>query len=196
MRIMMNCPRGRTNHENRHHFGEWIGPIVTPLATAPRPMVDHPIAEAKLRELQTRPPNRNSRAAILAVLFAVLLIAGAMPRAGAAPLDDWWSQAAMHFQQIGQSIDTLGSAIRATDFAGISAGCQQLRDANAGLQSDMPTPAPDVTAEFQAMIDDIDAGSSACMSGNAGLATTRFQQAAAHYNTAKGILAKYGIQAY
>ena len=60
----------------------------------------------------------------------------------------------------------------------------------------MPIPAPDVTAEFQAMINDIDAGSRACMSDNSNVAVSRLQSAAAHYNTAKGVLANYGIQAY
>lgn len=152
------------------------------------------------RQFEAGPPNRKPWAGILAGLVAVLLIIGVRPRAGAAtPVEEWWSMAITQFQAMGPPLGALGRATQAHDLPGARAACQQLHDANAALQGSMPTPEPDLTAEVQAMIDDIDAGSRTCMSGtetsDINKTVSYLQQAAAHYNAAKGILAKYGVQA-
>jgi hypothetical protein len=55
-------------------------------------------------------------------------------------------------------------ASAAEDEAGLRAGCQRLHDANSiGLQEDLPTPDPQLTAEVQRMIDDMNVATHACL---------------------------------
>jgi len=50
------------------------------------------------------------------------------------------------------------------DEAGLRAGCQRLHDTNSiGLQEDLPTPDPQLTAEVQRMIDDMNVATHACL---------------------------------
>jgi hypothetical protein len=76
----------------------------------------------------------------------------------------WESRAGDHFTQSARALEQVSEATEGNDEAGVRAGCQRLHDTNAvGLQADLPTPDPALTAELQSMIDDINIAAHACL---------------------------------
>ncbi|WP_059014123.1 hypothetical protein [Mycobacterium sp. M26] len=76
----------------------------------------------------------------------------------------WESRAGEHFKESAQALEEVSGASDRNDEAGVRAGCQRLHDTNAvGLQADLPTPDPALTAELQSMIDDLNTATHACL---------------------------------
>ena len=58
----------------------------------------------------------------------------------------------------------MSQASAAEDEVGLRSGCQRLHDTNSiGLQQDLPTPDPRLTAEIQRMVDDMNVATHACL---------------------------------
>lgn len=86
------------------------------------------------------------------------------PTALADAVRQWESLAAEHFTASSQALQQVSEASSAEDAEALGAGCRKLHDANTvGLQHDLPTPDPALTAELQRMIDDINTATHACV---------------------------------
>jgi hypothetical protein len=107
----------------------------------------------------------NSNSGELAVPLALGSGAAPTSTSSLAPaIRDWKKRATEHLQESARDLDAVASADQAQDVAGVRAGCQRLHDANTvGLQADLPSPDPAVTAAIQSMIDDINTAAHACM---------------------------------
>jgi hypothetical protein len=82
----------------------------------------------------------------------------------AAQIRDWKLRAGDHFSASADALEQVSQASAAEDEAGVWSGCQRLHDANSiGLQDDLPTPDPRLTAELQKMIDDMNTATHACL---------------------------------
>ena len=114
----------------------------------------------------------------------------------ATALRQWESAAGEHFAESGKALQQVTEASAANDEAALRSGCQQLHDANTvGLQRDLPTPDPRLTAELQRMLDDINTATHACVRfvlarEEVDAATYRdyLARAVEHLHRAKGIL--------
>ena len=114
----------------------------------------------------------------------------------AAEVRQWEATAGKHFILSGKALQQVTEASAANDEAALRSGCQQLHDANTvGLQRDLPTPDPRLTAELQRMIDDINTATHACVRfvlarEEVDAATYRdyLARAVEHLHRAKGIL--------
>lgn len=77
---------------------------------------------------------------------------------------EWEAAAGDHFKESAAALRRVTEASDAGDEAGVSAGCRLLHDTNTiGLQGHLPTPDPDLTAELQHMIDDMNSATHACL---------------------------------
>ena len=86
------------------------------------------------------------------------------PMDPAAAMREWEALAGDHFKKSARALQQVSEAAEAGDEAAVRSGCQQLHDANAiGLQRDLPTPDPELTAELQRMIDDMNVATHACL---------------------------------
>lgn len=86
------------------------------------------------------------------------------PTDPAAAMREWEALAGDHFKKSARALQQVSEAAEAGDEAAVRSGCQQLHDANAiGLQRDLPTPDPELTAELQRMIDDMNVATHACL---------------------------------
>jgi hypothetical protein len=86
------------------------------------------------------------------------------PSSRAEAIREWESRAREHFKESATALEQVSQASAAEDEAGMRAGCQRLHDTNAiGLQEDLPTPDPQLTAELQRMIDDMNVATHACL---------------------------------
>jgi hypothetical protein len=86
------------------------------------------------------------------------------PSSRAEAIREWEGIAREHFKESATALEQVSQASAAEDEAGLRAGCQRLHDTNAiGLQEDLPTPDPQLTAEVQRMIDDMNVATHACL---------------------------------
>lgn len=86
------------------------------------------------------------------------------PTSPAEAIREWEGIAREHFKESATALEQVSEASAAEDEAGLRAGCQRLHDANSiGLQEDLPTPDPQLTAEVQRMIDDMNVATHACL---------------------------------
>jgi hypothetical protein len=86
------------------------------------------------------------------------------PLSRAEAIREWEGIAREHFKESATALAQVSEASAAEDEAGLRAGCQRLHDTNAiGLQEDLPTPDPQLTAEVQRMIDDMNVATHACL---------------------------------
>ena len=114
----------------------------------------------------------------------------------AAAMREWQSRAGDHFKESAKALDEVSRGSERDDEAAVRAGCQLLHDTNAiGLQADLPTPDPGLTAELQRMIDDVNTAAHACLrfsesrnQDDASTYQTYLTQAIDHLATAKQIL--------
>lgn len=82
----------------------------------------------------------------------------------AAAMREWESRAGDHFKESAQALSQISEAGDAGDAAVVRAACQRLHDNNSvGLQADLPTPDPQLTAQLQRMIDDMNTATHACL---------------------------------
>lgn len=76
----------------------------------------------------------------------------------------WEAVAGEHFTESSQALQQVSDASAAEDAQALGSGCKKLHDANVvGLQRDLPTPDPKLTAELQRMIDDVNIATHACI---------------------------------
>lgn len=114
----------------------------------------------------------------------------------AAAIRMWEAKAGEHFTESGTALQQVSEASAAEDEAALLAGCRRLHDANTiGLQRDLPTPDPHLTAELQRMIDDVNIAAHACVRfvlARDSVDATTYQdylaRAVAHLHRAKTIL--------
>ena len=114
----------------------------------------------------------------------------------AAAMREWESRAGDHFKESAKALDQVSEGTERNDDAAVRTGCQRLHDTNAiGLQADLPTPDPALTAELQRMIDDVNTAAHACLrfsdsrnQNDASTYQTYLARAIDHLTTAKQIL--------
>jgi hypothetical protein len=119
------------------------------------------------------------------------------PSSSAEAIREWESIAREHFKESATALEQVSEASADEDEAGLLAGCQRLHDTNSiGLQEDLPTPDPQLTAEVQRLIDDMNVATHACLRFALGRDPTdagNYQQyltrAVEHLQRAKAILA-------
>lgn len=81
----------------------------------------------------------------------------------AAAMREWEATAGDHFKQSARALEQVADGAQAGDESAVQSGCAVLHDTNAiGLQHDLPTPDPKLTAELQRMIDDMNTATHAC----------------------------------
>ena len=118
------------------------------------------------------------------------------PSALTVAMREWESRAGDHFTESARALDQVSQAAERGEEAGVRMGCQRLHDINAvGLQADLPTPDPALTAELQRMIDDVNTAAHACLrfadsrnDDDAATYQTYLARAIDHLTTAKQIL--------
>jgi len=118
------------------------------------------------------------------------------PPSPATVLRQWEAVAGDHFTLSAEALQQVSEASAAGDESGLRSGCQQLHDANSiGLQRDLPTPDPKLTAELQRMIDDMNTATHACLrfilsrnTDDAGIYQDYLARAVDHLQRAKVIL--------
>lgn len=77
---------------------------------------------------------------------------------------EWEAIAREHFKESATALQDVTAASSAEDEEALRSGCQRLHDTNStGLQRDLPTPDPLLTAELQRMIDDMNVATHACL---------------------------------
>lgn len=82
----------------------------------------------------------------------------------ASAIREWETRTGDLFKRSARALHQVSEGTDANDEAAIRSGCQQLHDANAvELQRLLPTPDPDLTAELQRMIDDMNVATHACL---------------------------------
>jgi hypothetical protein len=114
----------------------------------------------------------------------------------ATAIRQWETLAGEHFTQSGLALQQVSEASDADDEAALQSGCHRLHEANVvGLQDDLPTPDPRLTAELQRMIDDINTATHACVRfvlARETVDATTYQEylarAVEHLHRAKGFL--------
>ena len=114
----------------------------------------------------------------------------------AAAMREWESRAGDHFKESAKALDQVSEGTEHNDDSAVRTGCQRLHDTNAiGLQADLPTPDPALTAELQRMIDDVNTAAHACLrfadshnQDDASTYQTYLARAIDHLTTAKQIL--------
>jgi hypothetical protein len=79
-------------------------------------------------------------------------------------LHEWKERARVHFTESAAALEQVSESSAAEDESGLRDGCQRLHDTNSlGLQEDLPSPDPGLTAELQRMIDDMNTATHACL---------------------------------
>ena len=75
--------------------------------------------------------------------------------AGNAALQQWWSEAREHFEQLQRAVDDTRDGLKRQDEAVLEKSCQQMHDAGVvDLRAHLPAPDPDLTTEIDAAIND------------------------------------------
>ena len=82
----------------------------------------------------------------------------------AAAIRHWEDRTGNLFKRSADALQQISEASDAGDEAAVRSGCRQLHDANAvQLQRLLPAPDPELTAELQRMIDDMNIATHACL---------------------------------
>ncbi len=86
------------------------------------------------------------------------------PPSQAEAIREWEAIAREHFTESATALQDVSEASSAEDEEALRSGCQRLHDTNSiGLQGDLPTPDPQLTAELQRMINDMNVATHACL---------------------------------
>jgi hypothetical protein len=86
-----------------------------------------------------------------------------------AAISNWWSGAHDDFTALQTAVDDSRKAASRNDDTAMYAACQQIHDtAEVSLQSKMPTPDAELTAQIRAMIEDFHLASHMCLSALSG----------------------------
>jgi hypothetical protein len=159
---MSTCPGSSSRFQRRRFRGE--RPTPSPVGAPERSGAL--VVDASRCGAETRPWSWKVSAGGAGTVVVFLLTSGSIPTASAQPgLPDWLSRASIHVSDIHKAEDALVVALKQTavtntvDVPALLASCTQLRDANAALRGQMPTPDPKLTAEVQQAIDNFDTAS-------------------------------------
>ena len=86
------------------------------------------------------------------------------PQSMSTAIRAWEERTGDLFKRSGRALQKVSEASDAGDEAAVRSGCTELHDANAvQLQRLLPTPDPELTAELQRMIDDMNVATHACL---------------------------------
>jgi hypothetical protein len=115
-------------------------------------------------------------AVVLATVLGVVVIQQAEPEIASAPttaertaMQQWWSAAREHFDELQDAVDDAGDALEHNDELALEPSCQKLHDAGAvELRAHLPAPDPDLTAELDAAINDAHDAAHMCLSAVSG----------------------------
>lgn len=81
-----------------------------------------------------------------------------------AAIREWEAVAGDHFTESARALEDIAEGSDTDDEAVVRSACQRLHDTNSeGLQGHLPTPDPELTAELQRMIDDMNVATHACL---------------------------------
>lgn len=121
------------------------------------------------------------------------------PVAHRAAIQQWWNEGAnVHTAALRDALESAQRSLQQFDKLGVERSCQRVHDAAVvDLQADLPSPAPDLTAEEDAAVQDAHTTAHVCLSAISGSAnnydiefTTYLDQALRHLNAATDIVDK------
>jgi uncharacterized membrane protein YdfJ with MMPL/SSD domain len=142
-------------------------------------------------------------AVVLATVLGVVVTHRAGPEISSAPtnaestaMQQWWSSAHEHFDDLQSAVNDTREALKRQDEAMLQSSCQDMRDAGTvDLRAHLPTPNADLTAEIEAAINDAHEAAHMCLaaaSGSlnnfAGEFAANLDQAEKHLESALGIV--------
>ena len=115
-------------------------------------------------------------AVILAVVLGFVALHRAEPQRSSAPttsttaaMQQWWSTAHEHFDELQSAVRDSQQALKRQDDATLQKSCQQMHDAGVvKLRAHLPAPDPDLTAELDAAINDAHEAAHMCLSAISG----------------------------
>ena len=115
-------------------------------------------------------------AVLVAGVLAVIITAGSEPETtrpptsvGAAAIQQWWSAAHEHFDELQRAVGDTQTALERFDDSAFEPACRKMHDAGVvGLRAHLPAPDPDLTAELDAAISDAHEAAHMCMSAVSG----------------------------
>jgi hypothetical protein len=144
-------------------------------------------------------------AVVLAAVLGVVVTHRAEPETFSAPttaettaMQQWWSAAHEHFDELQGAVDDSRAALERQDEAVLQKSCQDMHDAGAvDLRAHLPAPDPDLNAELDAAINDAHDAAHMCLAAlngslnnYAGEFVSNLDQAAMHLKAALGIVNK------
>ena len=144
-------------------------------------------------------------AVVLAAVLGVVVTHRGGPETSSAPanaentaMQQWWSAARGHFDELQGAVADTREALERQDEAMLRSSCQDMHDAGAvDLRAHLPTPNADLTAEIDAAINDVHeaahmclAAASGSMNNYAGEFAANLDQAEKHLESALGIVNK------
>jgi hypothetical protein len=111
-------------------------------------------------------------AVLLAGVLAVIITNRSEPETArpptsvdAAAMQQWWSAAHEHFDELQGAVSDTQAALEHHDDSAFEPSCQKMHDAGVvGLRAHLPAPDPDLTAELDAAINDAHEAAHMCLS--------------------------------
>ena len=127
-------------------------------------------------------------AVVLAVVLGVVVTHRAEPETSSAPttansaaMQQWWSTANEHFDELQRAVADSREALQRQDEPVLAKSCQQIHDAGAvKLRAHLPSPDPDLTAELDAAINDAHDAAHMCLAAVNGSLNNYFGEFAAN----------------
>lgn len=128
----------------------------------------------------------------------------AAPVTERAAIEQWWEAGAnKHVAALQDALESAQRSLQQFDKLGVERSCQRIHDASVvDLQTDVPSPDPDLTAELNAAIQDAHTTAHVCLSAISGSAnnydiefTTYLDQTLKHLKAATDIADKSRSQA-
>jgi hypothetical protein len=100
------------------------------------------------------------------------------------PVLAWAAKASDAGEDIQSAVQSVRAAIGAGDVAGAKAACQRMSTANQRLDATLPSPVRALTAEAQAVVDEIGAAADICLNAGADAGQAEIDGFTAHVNAA------------
>jgi flagellar hook-basal body complex protein FliE len=179
---MPTCPNGHRNPRNQQLCRE----------------CDALIIPAKKRRLSDRAlwiivSTGVVAAVVLATVLGVVathrtepVTSSAPTTAGSVAMQQWWSAAREHFDELQGALDASRGALERHDQPALEKSCQQMHDAGVvKLRAHLPAPDPDLTAELDAAINDAHDAAHMCLAAISGSLNNYFGEFAANLDQAE-----------
>ncbi|MFG1931663.1 hypothetical protein ACGFK1_13560 [Mycobacterium sp. NPDC048908] len=106
------------------------------------------------------------------------------PAQESSPVLAWAAKASDAGDDIESAVQSVQSAVGAGDVAGAKAACERMSKANQRLRATLPSPVRALTAEVQAVVDEIGAAADVCLNAGAGAGQAEIDAFTAHVNAA------------